>query len=82
MWNRTVFDHTSGFDTSVWSTWSVNHSPRKEGAGGCSSYPTGVLIQLTLGKVPARTSAAKSPGNEGRKAFWYSVEVGSSYWEK
>jgi hypothetical protein len=42
----------------------------------------GVLIQLTLGSVPARTSAAKSPGKVCRKAFLYSVEDGFSYWEK
>ena len=33
----TVFDHTSWLETSVESTWSMNHAPNAGGAGGCSS---------------------------------------------
>ena len=49
---------------------------------GARRSPTGVQIQLTWGSVPARTSAAKSPGKVGRKAFWYSGEDGFEYCEK
>ena len=69
MWNSTVFDQTSGFDTRVWRTWSVNHSPRNERSRRVLVVADGVLIQLTLGSVPARTSAAKSSGKVGRNAF-------------
>jgi len=37
MWNRTVLDQTSVLARRAWRTWSVNHSPRNGGAGGCSS---------------------------------------------
>ncbi len=37
MWNSTVLDHTSGFDTSASSTWFVKYSPSAGGDEGCSS---------------------------------------------
>ena len=37
MWKSTVLDHTSGLDTSVPSTWLVNHWPSAGGDDGCSS---------------------------------------------
>ena len=40
------------------------------------------MIQLTGGQRPRLMSLTKSLGYSGRKAFWYSADVGFWYWLK
>src|SRR5258708_11072024 len=69
MMSSAVFAHTCGFEVSSASTLETNHWPFVGDDDGCSSNPSGGMIQETLGKRPDFTSAAKSFGNVGRNAF-------------
>ena len=76
MMNSAVLAHTFGLEVSSSSTIETYHCPFIGDADGCSSKPSGGIIQDTLGSVPALTSAAKSLGNVGVNAFLYSDEFG------
>ena len=82
MTNSTVRAHTFGLDTSVESTWWVNHSPAAGGDGGCSSKPSGGAIHDTAGSVSLATSRAKSVGKTEPNAFLCNVVAGSLNREK
>ena len=69
MMNSAVLDQTFGFDVSSRSTIDTNHWPLVGEADGCSSNPSGGMIQETFGNLPDFTSAAKSLGNVCLKAF-------------
>ena len=60
----------------------MNHSPRNERRRRVLVVAEGVLIQLTLGSGPARTSAAKSSGKRGQERLLVERRGGFSYWEK
>src|ERR1700761_9760616 len=75
MTRNTVWAHTSGLDTSVFSTCWTRYSPYSGGAAGCSHSASGEMIHDTEGSWPDLTSAANE-ARRGKQLIDVRVRVG------